>query len=351
MARWAPSLVQAWEHRTEDTRFALAAPRAPGADIVLLLLDDASLKADATPLVQRADQFGVDVQRIFAAGARTVALDFLLPASWSRSAPFSQLVLRHPDRLTLAAFSTASGDVIGPECVEGLTTVALGPERAAALFGFVNLDQDADGVSRRARWSYRDREGTWRPSFAGRAVSIARPELAARGEHSGTGEYWIDHTIDATRFERVSWVELDAVLRTHPDIFRNRLVIVGADFAGSGDEVRVPNRGTVPGAVLHALAAETILSREPVRELGRLLTIGGTTLICGLLCAAIMLARSVHRGIAIVVAVGTAYVVVTLMLFLYGKIMLPMVQPLLFCGMGAALAWWVRRQRPAFPGE
>ena len=74
-------------------------------------------------------------------------------------------------------------------------------------------------------------------------------------------------------------------------------------------------------------------------------------LICGLLCAAIMLTRSVYRGIAMVVAVGTAYVVVTLMLFLYGKIMLPMVQPLLLCGTGAAVAWWVRRQRPAFPGE
>ena len=119
------------------------------------MLDDASLAADATPLVERAEQFGVGLQQVFDAGARGVAVDFLLPQAWSDSAPFTRLVLRNQDALTLAAYSPASGEVIGPECIAGLTTMALGPERASALFGFINLDQDDDGVSRRARLSYR----------------------------------------------------------------------------------------------------------------------------------------------------------------------------------------------------
>ncbi len=156
---WQSAPLRRLEEQTVDARFALAARRPPGPDVILLMLDDASLGADATPLAQRADQFGADLQRVFMVGARAVALDFLLPEAWSNSVPFSQLVLRHADRLTLAAFSTASGEVIGPECISGVTTVALGPERASALFGFVNLDQDDDGVSRRARLAYRDREG------------------------------------------------------------------------------------------------------------------------------------------------------------------------------------------------
>ena len=223
MALWPSPLVRAWEQWTVDTRFALAGPRAPSPDVVLLLLDEPALQADSLPLAQRADQFGVDLQRVFDAGARAVALDFLLPASWGRSAAFTQLVVRHADRLTLAAFSPESGDVVGPECVEGLITAALGQERASALFGFVNLDQDSDGVSRHARTSYRDREGWTRPSFAGRAASIARRNLASQeAARMGMGEFWIDHTIDSGRFERVSWMDLESTLRARPELFRNR---------------------------------------------------------------------------------------------------------------------------------
>ena len=56
---WQPALIRGLEARTVDARFALAARRTPGPDILLLLLDDQSLNADARPLAQRADQFGV----------------------------------------------------------------------------------------------------------------------------------------------------------------------------------------------------------------------------------------------------------------------------------------------------
>ena len=265
---WQSAPLRRLEEQTVDARFALAARRPPGPDVILLMLDDASLGADATPLAQRADQFGADLQRVFMVGAQAVALDFLLPEAWSNSVPFSQLVLRHADRLTLAAFSTASGEVIGPECISGVTTVALGPERASALFGFVNLDQDDDGVSRRARLAYRDREGVARPSFAARAASTARADQQPGGSAAVPEGFWIDHTIDADRFDRVSWKDLDATLRTRPELFRNRLVLVGGDFSGSGDDARIPNRGAIAGVVLHAMTVETIFSRFPVRGTG-----------------------------------------------------------------------------------
>ena len=184
------------------------------------MLDDASLAADPTPLVQRADSFGRDLQRVLAAGARGVAVDFLPPGSGAISGPFTRLVLEHADRLTLAAYSSAAGEVLGPESIAGTTTVALGPERAAALFGFINLVQDDDGVSRLARLYFRDRDGTRRPSFAARAALTGRADPQSIRAAPEADLFWIDHRIDLSRFTRVSWKDLDSALRDRPELFR-----------------------------------------------------------------------------------------------------------------------------------
>jgi CHASE2 domain-containing sensor protein len=336
------------EQQTVDARFSLARRHLPSGDILLLLLDDASLDADATFVAQRADQFGVDLQRVFDAGARGVALDFQLPKAWSSSVPFSQLALRHSDRLTLAAYSSPSGEVIGPEVISGVTTVALGPERASALFGFINLDQDDDGVSRRARLVYHDREGSPRQSFAARAASTLRggSQVALPGDSDG---FWIDHTIDPARFERVGWKDLDATLGTRPERFRDKLVIVGADYSGSGDEVRVPNLDAIPGVVLHALIVETILSGFPVRgvDTTAVALVAGVT--CGLLCAALLVSTDQNRAVVNVSVAGAAYFAGTFLIFHFFKVLLPSVGPVLLLGIGAAVAWWIRRSRTAFP--
>jgi serine/threonine-protein kinase len=346
-----PAPVRALERRAVDVRFALSAPRPPGPAILLLLLDDASLAADVTPLAQRAEQFGLDLARVFDAGARGVALDFLVPESWSHSPAFARLALRHGERLTLSAFSSASGAVIGPEAISGVTTAAMGPDRASALFGFVNLDQDDDGVSRRARLWYRDRDGAARPSFAARAAATAGFDATDTGRTTRADEFWIDHTIDADRFERVSWKDLDLALRTQPESFQDRLVIAGADYAGSGDEARIPNRGVVPGVMLHALTADTILARFPIRDANGL----ALTIVVGtanaLLCAAMLLARRARFGFVLVILVGAAYSALAVLVFGRTRILLPVAMPLVVCGIGAAVAALIRRCRPVFPSD
>ena len=262
------------------------------------------------------------------------------------SAPFSQLVLRHSDRLTLAAFSTRRpARSSGPGHLRRDDRRARS-ERATALFGFINLDQDDDGVSRRARLLYRDREGTERPSFAARAASTTfdAPPLSAAGRE----EFWIDHTIDAGRLDRVSWKDLDATLRTQPERFRNRLVIVGADYAGSGDEARVQTP-THTGVVLHALIAETILSNYPVRGAGTTAVTIAAGVACGMLCAALLLGRNLYRTGVTVALAGIAYAVGAFILFMTAKVLLPVIVPVLICGVGGGVACWIRRHRPAFP--
>ena len=340
---WTP--LQRLELMTVDARYAAVPSRQPSRDILLLMLDDASLAADPAPLVQRADAFGRDLRRVLDAGARGVAVDFLLPASWSDSSAFSRLVLEHADRLTLSAYSSAAGEVVGPECIAGTTTVALGPQRASAMFGFINLDQDVDGVSRRGRLSFIDRQGTPRASFAARASSTYRNQAAAL---SAGDPFWIDHRIEVNRFTRISWKDLDVVLRERPEVFKNRIVLAGADYAGSGDEPRVPGRDAVAGVTLHAATLQTILEGFPIRGLGTggliLLSAIGSALLCGV---ALLLRPTV--AVAVVTAALIGAVLASGALLASRDLMVPLVVPVGVWLAASAIGYAVARTRAPYP--
>jgi CHASE2 domain-containing sensor protein len=140
-------------------------------------------------------------------------------------------------------------------------------------------------------------------------------------------------------------------LRTRPELFRDRLVIAGADYAGSGDEARVPNRGIVPGVVLHALIVDTILARFPIRDAHRttVMVVVGTA--CTLLCTAMLLTRRSYQGGVLTGLAAAGYCALALVLFRRTQVLVPVVVPLLVCGTGTAVAWGVRRFRPAFPTD
>jgi serine/threonine protein kinase len=355
------AIPQQIENRSVDVRFLSSPLRAPDPRVVLVSLDEASLQADPTPLPQKADDFGRQLERVFEAGARGVAIDFLLPEAWSRSTAFSELILRHPDALTLAAFSSPSGAVIGPECLNRLTAAALGPKRASDLFAFVNLDEDADGVNRRARLSYLDQSGQERDSWASRAVRTLGDSspLVPSNRIGGllrepTSRFWIDHSVDWEAFRRVSWKDLGATIEREPAVFRDRLVLVGGDFAGfGGDYHRVP-AGTdaspgVSGLVLQALTANTILSRFPVRELAAVPELAGTGVAAAALMVAVLLSS---RWLPPALVLGTLiaiYLGASVLLFQRSLVLLPVVSPLLTAAAAVLVASLLRIVLPRVP--
>lgn len=345
--------VRRLELWTADARFAWQPSRSPDPRILIVSLDEASLAADPTPLSGKADEFGRELDRVFAAGARGVAIDFLLPEPWSRSPAFSRLVLKRADGLTLAAFSSPAGAMIGTECVAGLITTALGPARVGKLFGFVNVDEDPDGLIRRGRLAYADREGTTRDSFAARAARSQGKFSSARGG-AWPDRFWIDHSVDWRLLERISWKDLPGQLDREPERFRDRLVLVGGDFAGSGDDYfRVPSRAGFPravsGVVLQALAIDTILSGVPVREprsfpydLG--VSIAGAALLVGVLCL-----PNPRLPIYLFVALNGAHVFACFRTFRAAQILLPMTAPILTGIPTLALALLLRARLAPFP--
>jgi serine/threonine-protein kinase len=336
----------------QDLRAGSAPVRAPDPRILLLTVDEASLAGGALSLANRADEIGSTLERVFAAGARGVAIDFLLSAEWGDSPVFSNLALQHPEALTLAAYSGPGGRVIGTDCISGLTAAALGRGRTAALFGFVNLEEDPDGVIRRGRLHYRDRAGRTRPSWAAKAAATLRGGSAERNEVANA--FWIDSRIDWPRYRRISWRDVPAALDRSPGLFRNRLILVGGDFQGSGDDFHrlslLAKRATVMSSLtLQALLVDTINAGLPVREPGRAPFLLIAIPLLGLAFAGVLCAPRARWGlISLAPLAAFLYLASSFPAFWWAGWKLP-VSPLFLVPFGLLLALAVRRRLPPSP--
>jgi CHASE2 domain-containing sensor protein len=243
-----------------DRIVALGPDRAPDPGLLLVSVDEASLERESRMIGELAPEMGRAAARMLDLGARGVAFDLLLPSRWGESPPFVELLVRHPDRVVLSFLS--EGDrLVGTEAAEGLVTAQLGPERAGALFATANVVLE-DGVVRRVSASMLDVQGHRRPTLAGRVAAFlggAEPE---------PGEALLDPRLDARRLDRVSWKDVESVLARDPGRFRERVVLVGTEYLGSGDAFRRSGRpDRVSGLVLQALAASSL--RPPrLREAG-----------------------------------------------------------------------------------
>jgi len=274
------------EGRIADARFVWAPSKPPDPRLMLISIDDASLEADQRSLAERSGEFADMIDRIFASGASALAIDLLLPSRWSESAEFSKAVASHANRLVLALFAAPSGDLIGMECLNPLTAYVLGQKRYADLFGLVNLEEDEDRTVRRVRLFYLDQAGQRRPSFGERAVEAALQH--PRSLPPGVTSLWIDYSVRFRQLSSISWKDVPERLRTAPELFRNRLVIAGANFAGNGDQHRVPrvaSEGLISGQLLEALIVSTILAGNPVHEVSLLWSQIAAALVCFVLMA------------------------------------------------------------------
>ncbi len=333
----SPTGWPAVERWAEDLRVRFAPAIAPDPRILLVSLDELS-----TPLADRADEIGGTLDRIFTAGARGVAIDLLLPERWSASESFSELVLRHPKSLTLAAFSAPDG-VAGTRSVAGLTAAALGPGGAESLFGFVNLDEDPDGVIRHGRIQFRDRDGNERPSWAARAAGTLRPLRAADRK-----DFRIDYRIDPARFDRISWWEIPVALAEKPWIFRDRLILVGDDAAGD-DVHRVPRREErASGLVLQALQVATLAAGSPVREAPRSTFLALAALWTAGAAAAVLLVRRPAPVLAVLLGSLLLYLGLSIPIFQRTGLLWP-VTPLLSSLVMLAFAVILRRALSPIP--
>jgi len=131
--------------------------------------------------------------------------------------------------------------------------------RKNAIMGAVNVRPDADGQLR--NYIY----GTV-------TAGVPRPSIAALlADSSGTvGEsFRIDGAIEPGSLPRVSAVDLIEG-RVAPSTIRGKRLLVGGTAIELGDRYALPGHGVLPGVVVQALAAETLLQATDFTNYGSL---------------------------------------------------------------------------------
>lgn len=229
--------------------------RPASGQIAIVEVDARSLAAlDDWPWPRRYWTMALD--RLGAAHPRAIGFDVDLS---SRSTPAD-------NALFAAALRRQGGSVILPTFSQyaqsgsdrTLDTLPLDAFRGSAFVAGVNVSPDDDGVVRSYPWQIATR-GVTRPSIGAM--------LAEAGNVAGGTSFPIDYAIDPATIPRISFLDL---LRGHVPAaaIAGKRILIGATSIELGDRYPAPGRGVIPGVVIQALAAETLLQAGSRTTLG-----------------------------------------------------------------------------------
>jgi diguanylate cyclase (GGDEF)-like protein/PAS domain S-box-containing protein len=242
-------------------------PRDASGDIVLVAIDPASIAKIGVwpwPRTMHAEL----IERLENAGASEIVFDV----------DFSSASTPDADQAFEEALRKAGGSVVLPAfkqfAQERSGTTAIHVDRPLPRFArhawsaAINVEPDADGLVRRFP------SGEW---LDGAFVPSVGALLADRYENGGT--ILIDFGIRAASVPIVSYVD---VLRGDPAVvaaLKGKKIIIGATALELGDRITLPNGRVIAGALLQAIAAESMLQGRALRPAPALVTIGEVGLL------------------------------------------------------------------------
>jgi CHASE2 domain-containing sensor protein/signal transduction histidine kinase len=233
---------------------------APRADIILVTIDDASIKRTGAWPWPRAVHAKL-VERLSAAGARLIVFDVLLldPTDQAGDAALARAI-RDSGRVVLPhTFGPRANSQNAIDPVLPLPEFA----RAARALGHVVVESDPDGVLRRFDLDYRV-EGKSYPHLGVSAMAaLGQPVAPGRIASAPIVPFQPNAAFAQESASNVlSGASLDGFLR-------DKIVIVGATAAGLGDRFSVASGdvGLMPGIetqanLINALLTDTLI--EPV---------------------------------------------------------------------------------------
>lgn len=247
-------------------------PSKAPSRVAVVLIDEAAIRAEGRWPWNRA-QIAHLVDRMFAAGARGVALDLLLPEAREGDAQLAQALNQGPS--VLAAGVDDAGAWLLPN-----------PALQGIQLGHVSFDLDRDGVVRRFS-ATKQMGGRVLP-----ALSMAAARLGDERLPVPVG------VILRPAFRRRPIPQISAAALLGSDqgaLLRDRIVFLGTSAAGIGDRFVSPisQGGTPePGVLVEAISAEAILSRDLLHRAPPLLD---ALLVFGLGCLGTLLLASPRR--------------------------------------------------------
>lgn len=244
--------------------------RQPSGDVAIVEIDArslAELKQWPWPRAYHARL----IDELHKAGASVIAfdVDFSSPSP-SGDAEMAAAIARAGHVILPIFQQRASGQA------DDARTIVNRPHDAfrGAWVGGVNVFPDADGLVRQYP-AATVVDGEIQPSIAA---------LVAEDSSAGSDSFQIDWAIEADRIPRHSFVDVMAGRVPAADLDGKKF-IVGATAVELGDRYAVPSYGVVPGVVIQALAAESLLQDRAIKPTGLAVTLLGALVIAFLLAS------------------------------------------------------------------
>ncbi|MEA3017091.1 MAG: diguanylate cyclase [Sphingomonadales bacterium] len=234
--------------------------RPAGGEVHLVEIDGRSIAALRRWPWPRS-LHGRAVDRLREAGVRTIAfdIDFSSVSTPDEDAAFAAALARAGGGAILSTFTQPAGH--GRD--EALDSAPVQMLADNAFLATANVEADEDGALRRM-------------PYGGETLGIPRPSLASmvaeRADAVGDS-FGIDYAIDPATIPRHSFVDLIEG-RVPRAALAGRRVIIGSTAVELGDHYRAPRHGLLPGAVIQALAAETLLAGSERHQGGGALPLG-----------------------------------------------------------------------------
>ena len=242
--------------------------RQPTGQVVIVEIDARSLSELRTWPWPRRYHAEV-VRRLHSSGASIIAFDVDFSARADNGDEELAAAIREAGHVVLPVFEQWSSG-----STENRRLIASRPDPAFsdAWVGGVNIFPDRDGVVREYPAATLI-DGTIQPSIA---------TLLAEKDSLGDQSFQPDWAIDAAQIPRLSFVDV-LKGRVPAERLRGKRLLIGATAIELGDRYAVPRYGVVPGVVVQALAAESLLQDRAVQRTGSAVTAFGILLIALLL--------------------------------------------------------------------
>ncbi|MGB9395135.1 MAG: CHASE2 domain-containing protein, partial [Pseudolabrys sp.] len=275
-----------------DLRFD-SFPRQASGDVVILAIDSPSIEEIGVwPWPRRVHAELID--KLLYAGVTGIAFDV----------DFSTPSTPEFDRAFAEALKRAGGSVILPsfqQMVNSDNRKTIYLNRPLQNFAehawpaIVNVSADSDGVVRRYPFGEMV-EGKFLPSMA---------SVLAGRYGNGRRPLWIDFSIEPASVPTISYKD---VLSGDPAVLarlRDKKVLVGGTALELGDRFSIPNGHIVSGALVQALAAETILQDRLLRSTSLIARFTGPAVIVLLLVLLWRFSASTRVTVIVGLAIAT----------------------------------------------
>ncbi|MFZ2982897.1 MAG: EAL domain-containing protein, partial [Sphingobium sp.] len=236
------------EHAVEPLRFAMLRHEASGRVVVVEM--DAASAAAIRRWPWPREHYATVVEQLRRAGAVNIVfdVDFSSSSTPEGDRAFARTLAQSGGLVALPTFAqrARSGEI------RSIDSLPLPMFRSHTMLASVSIAPDDDGTVRQA-------------PFGTITAGVPRPTLSAYiGGVAGSADTFfpIDYAIRPQSIPRLSFVavrdgEFDST------VVRGRSVLIGATAIEMGDRYATPGWGVIPGVIVQALAADTLLSGVP----------------------------------------------------------------------------------------